>query len=213
MTHLHIRPIRLRKWFPPRDPVATAVAMLCILREDFLLELYGITNEQIDRLDDNARAYRRTYFWRNSLRTLEEIRKVMNRLNAEETFREAMSREGREIRAAFEDLKGELNRASGDYLRELRNAVGAHLDEPIMRAALDDMDHGREALIEVGQTTGTIHYKFATDLLWSALLREVPAEHQIAKAEELLGKSASLMGAVHAIDHVVMCYLKDRKLP
>ncbi len=45
--------------------------MLCVLREDFLLELYGITNDRIDRLDDNDPGFRRTYFWRNSLRTLE----------------------------------------------------------------------------------------------------------------------------------------------
>ena len=53
------------------------MAMLCILRGDLLLELYGMTNEHIERLDDNDSGYRRTYFWRNSLRTLEEIKKVL----------------------------------------------------------------------------------------------------------------------------------------
>jgi hypothetical protein len=81
MTGVQLRPIKLRKWFPPQDTVATMVAMLCILREDLLLELYGITNEHIPRLDDNDSGYRRTYFWRNSLRTLTEIKKVLTRLN------------------------------------------------------------------------------------------------------------------------------------
>jgi hypothetical protein len=36
--------------------------MLCILREDFFLELQGIILDDLDRLDDNQTAYRRTYF-------------------------------------------------------------------------------------------------------------------------------------------------------
>ena len=43
MPRIQMRPVRLRKWFPPNDPVATAEAMLCILREDFLIEMYGFS--------------------------------------------------------------------------------------------------------------------------------------------------------------------------
>jgi hypothetical protein len=51
----------IRHWFPPGDPVATAVAMLCILREDLLLELLGIVSDGLPKLDDNSTGYRRTY--------------------------------------------------------------------------------------------------------------------------------------------------------
>ena len=34
MTRKHIRVVTLRKWFPPRDPLAAFMARLCILRED-----------------------------------------------------------------------------------------------------------------------------------------------------------------------------------
>lgn len=110
MARLHIRPIKLRKWFPPHDPVATTVAMLCVLREDFLIELYGIVDDHLGRLDDNDVGYRRTYFWRNSLRTLEEIRDVMIRLNSHSEFRDAMSKQPTEVREAFEGLKSSLNK-------------------------------------------------------------------------------------------------------
>jgi hypothetical protein len=39
---LRIVPIKLRQLFPSDDPLAAAMAALCILREDLLLELFGI---------------------------------------------------------------------------------------------------------------------------------------------------------------------------
>ena len=55
------RSVGLRRWFPPDDPVANAVAMLCVLREDFPLELAGIVDGHCGRLDDNGREFRRIY--------------------------------------------------------------------------------------------------------------------------------------------------------
>ena len=212
MKRIQIRPIRLRKWFPPEDPVATAVAMLCILREDYLLELYGITSDHIDRLDDDDSGFRRSYFWRNSLRTLEEIKTVLNRLNRDGTFRDAMSREPGDVKVAFEELKKELNKASDDFLRNLWNTVGGHLDEEMIQATLEHMDHESEGLIEIGEALGKTHYKFATNLIWAALLREYPQATHSEKVDELLGRSASLSRTVKAIDDVVICYLRNRKL-
>jgi len=91
--------------------VATAVAMLCVLREDFLLELAGIVDDHCGRLDDNGLEFRRIYFWRNTIRTLEEIRTTLNRLNKEQAFRAAMDREQPEVRDAFKQLRRTLNKA------------------------------------------------------------------------------------------------------
>lgn len=212
MIRVHIRPISLRKWFPPRDPVATAVAMLCVLREDFLLELRGIVGDDFGHLDDNGEAFRRIYFWRNSLRTLEEIKTVLNRLNAQRSFRDAMAREQSEIRTAFEELKRALNMASQDFLRELRNMIGGHLDGLAFQETLDQLDPGQEGLLEVARKRGETHYRFAAELLWAAVLREAPPHSKEQAAETLLHKSAELNPAIVAIDHVLTCYIRDRKL-
>jgi hypothetical protein len=193
--------------------VATAVAMLCILREDYLLELYGITSDHIDKLDDNDSAFRRTYFWRNSFRTLEEIKSVLNRLNADAGFRDAMSREPADIRAAFEDAKGELNKTSDEFLRAFRNTVGGHLDLEVFQATLDGMNPEREGLIEVGDSLDKLHYRFVGELIWAALLKEDTERASVEKMEDLLRRSAGLSRTVKAIDDVVACYLKDRNLP
>jgi hypothetical protein len=76
-----------RKWFADGDPVSTAVARLCVLREDIYIELLGLAADEINvslpnaagianppGIDDNGPEYRRIYFLRASLRTLAEVR-------------------------------------------------------------------------------------------------------------------------------------------
>src|SRR5713101_6196986 len=124
--------------------------MLCILREDLLLELLGIVSDGLPKLDDNSTGYRRTYFWRNSLRTLEEIRNVLNKLNAESDFRGVLSEESPEVQEAFRQAMKTLNKASDAFLRELRNKIGGHLDMPLIQQTLDDMHPRREGLFQAG---------------------------------------------------------------
>jgi len=209
---LRLIPFKIHKWFPPDDPVATAVAMLCILREDYFLELRGIIADKFDRLDDNQRAYRRTYFWRNSVRTLEEIKSTLNWLASREEFREMFDREPMEVRQAFEELKKELNKASDTFLRVLRNRIGGHLDAPTVQAGLDDMDPAQEGMVQFADTRGRIRYRFALDILWPSVLREVQGSNTEQQVDKVLGDTARLTRAVEAIDAVVACYLKARRL-
>lgn len=43
-SHAYTRTVHIpvRQWFPPDDPIAILVVKLCILREDYLLELAGM---------------------------------------------------------------------------------------------------------------------------------------------------------------------------
>jgi hypothetical protein len=207
-----IRSVRLRRWFPPDDPVATAVAMLCVLREDFLLELAGIVDDHFGRLDDNGREFRRIYFWRNSLRTLEEIRNTLNRVNKEPAFRAAMDLEQPDVREAFTQLKRTLNRVSRDFLSDLRNELGGHLDEEAVRETIQQLDADAEGFLEVATARWpvTTAFRFAGDLVWAVIGRRARKKERAVDA--LLGKSADLIPTVTAIDHVVACYLHERGL-
>jgi hypothetical protein len=209
---IRIKPIKLRAWFPPNNPVATAVARLCILREDLLLELYGIAGERFNRLDDNSEASRRLYFWRNLLRTLAEVRDGLNEINAEAEFREALTQETPEVQTAFESLKKELNKASQEFLVELRNTVGAHVDVTVLQDALNELDFTREGLVQLGDILGDIHYKFAGEFILAMLLRGISDAEQQQALEKLLERSAGLSRAVSAIDAVVACYARARDL-
>ena len=87
-----------------------------------------IVDDDHGRLDENGREFQRIYFWRNILRTLEEIRETLNRLNKEAAFRDAMSRREPEVREAFTRLKRTLTKTSQDVLAKLRNQlVGASI--------------------------------------------------------------------------------------
>jgi hypothetical protein len=210
---IRLIPIKLRKWFPPDDEVATAVAMLCILREDFLLEMQGIIAEKLDQLDKNDAAYRRLYFWRNSLRTLEEAKTMLNRLNSHAEFREALERRSPATKSAFDEVKRQLNIASDKFLYRLRSTVGAHLDQLRLQAAINRFEPLYEGFLQLGETRGNDRYRFSTEILWSAILEMTPADKgAVGKVEEITGGTASLIPVVEAIDDVFRSYVTDRRL-
>jgi hypothetical protein len=120
MGWTRVRPVRIARWFPSDDPVAAVIGRLCILREDLLLELHAMAAGKIPRLDDNTDGYRRLYFWRNHLRTLEETRHALNHLASNAAFRGALARESPSLLSSFETTKRNLNRVSGGYLNKFR---------------------------------------------------------------------------------------------
>ena len=120
MARTQLRHIILSKWFPSNDHIAIAVARLCILREDYLLELQGLIKQDFnpfdvsssvskpDSLDGNSPSWRRIYFFRNSLRTLNEIRNVVDGLFSDGANRAALANETVELRQTFEVLRDEI---------------------------------------------------------------------------------------------------------
>jgi hypothetical protein len=84
------------------------------LREDYLLELQGLIKTDFnpfdvsssaskpDSRDGNSPSWRRIYFFRNSLRTLNEIRNVVDGLFSDRVNRAALANETVELRQAFE---------------------------------------------------------------------------------------------------------------
>jgi len=73
MTKTYVRQIKVRHWFPAGDPVAAHIARLCILREDFSIEMCGIHASEIKKLDGNDVVYRKLYFWRRLVGTLPRV--------------------------------------------------------------------------------------------------------------------------------------------
>ena len=130
--------ITLSKWFPGNDPVATVVARLCISREDYLLELEGLIKEDFnpfdvsspvskpDSLDGNSPSWRRLYFFRNSLKSLNEIRNSVERLFVDREHKGALATETLELRQALEVLRDEI-RGLADVIKDLRDRIGGHV--------------------------------------------------------------------------------------
>ena len=116
------------------------------------------------------------------------------------------------MREAFATLLAELDAAHKDFLKDLRDTLGGHLSDKTVQDTLDALDPIQEAFYHEGEIRGTRHYRFALDLLWSSLVRDVPEKKYLETVTSLLERSSSLNRAIVAIDHVVMCYRHDRKL-
>jgi len=87
----HIRHLNLYKWFPSNDPIANAVARLCILKEDLSIEMEGVVADKIKYLDKTSTNTRKLYFIRNSVRTLREIVEAVDDLQNDEEFIQAVT--------------------------------------------------------------------------------------------------------------------------
>jgi len=215
--------IRLREWFPPNDPIATIVAILCILREDYFLDLNGMIKGGVNlfeddsaekgfpELDQNSSEWRRLYFFRNSLRTLREIRKAVERLHQEKTCKEALRNEPESVKNAFQKLRDEMN-TGPDLVKDLRDKIGGHVLYPAVQKALDKMDHGRRGLMQVGERRGKIHYKFTGELVLAMMLPDIAPEGQIQKLDGILSTTAKLVLVMSTIDDVVAAYAESRNL-
>src|SRR5580692_6320662 len=95
------RIVKLTKWFPPNDPLATKIARLCILREDFNVEMIGVYTERIKELDGSSEEWRRLYFIRNLIKTLREIEAGIQRLLSDSQFKALLARQKSDMKEGF----------------------------------------------------------------------------------------------------------------
>jgi hypothetical protein len=220
----HTFHIRLKEWFPSEDPIATLLAKLCILREDYLLELSGMiqgndiigeskptySGLEVD-LDENSVGWRRMYFYRNSLRTLFEIRKETENVFDTPKLREALGKESPRFRETFEELCNKMKIAA-DRVERIRHNLGGHVDSGAVKKALRDMPHDIRGLFQDGDIKGKKHYKFVGDIVLRMMIPSVPENEMHEKLDGLLHETHQLVPVFTLIDDVVTIYILDRGL-
>jgi hypothetical protein len=207
----HIRIVKIRKWFPPSDPLAASVARLCILREDFAIEMQGVYQEEIDTLDRHSAAWRRTYFIRNLVRTLMEIMSTMNSLKAAPEFMALLERQSEPVRAKFDGLFKAMVGAH-PLVKRIRNTICAHVKHSAVQDALEGMNHDRWGFLEVGRVLKDVHYKFAAEIAIEILVSGVPEDLREEILRSDLVKIAGLFPVFELTDHVLSMYIIDRRL-
>ena len=216
--------IRLKEWFPSEDPIATLLAKLCILREDYLLELSGMTQGDDDligeskptyrgleiELDGNSVGWRRMYFYRNSLRTLYEIRRETENVYDTPKLREALDKESPLFRETFEQLCNKMKIAA-DRVERIRHKLGGHVDSGAVKKALRDMPYDTKGLFQDGDIKGKKHYKFVGEIVLRMILPDVSENEMHEKLEGLLDETEQLIPVFSLIDYIVTIYIQDRK--
>jgi hypothetical protein len=208
-----VQHIKIRDWFPPDDPVAITMARLCILRQDLLLEGQAIREVSFTSLDLNGEAWRRLYFWRNSFRTLENIRSAIHTLSLQKTFSSALAKEPRDVREGFLKLARALEKISNEFLKNLRNELGGHVSEKAVSEALHKMDFDHRGLVQVSDgKIGQQQYKFVTELVYQMMLSKSIGKDPAIELKKRSRKAAKMMWAVQVIDELFNTYVKARRL-
>lgn len=136
MSKIYVRQMNLRRWFTPKDRYAACVARLCILREDFALEIWGLYATSIKRLDGHSVVWRRIYFWRNLVRTLGEIRRTIETLNTVPEFKKVFKAQPVGIRKKFEEMVKKLEKDQS-LVQNMRDSLGGHVLQRTVEQALN----------------------------------------------------------------------------
>ena len=224
MWTTHTRQLTLREWFPGDDPIAVAVATLCILREDYFIDLMGLVKggsrhawKEITKemgypdLDENAPAWRRLYFFRNSLRTLREIRSIVDRLNSDSRWRAALKNESVLLQERFQTLRQVMDTVP-DLIEDLRDKIGGHVLHSALKESLDHLNDDRKGFYQEGKIRGKAHYKFAYELILGMMLPDAKEKDLGEEIDALLTKTADLVYVWEAIDEVFVAYATGRQL-
>jgi hypothetical protein len=211
MSRYNIRNIKLFKWFPKEDELAAYIARLCVLREDFCLELSCANEDSIPSMDGNSIEWRKIYSFRALCKTSKEIVSVVDRLSMNKEFKQFI-KDSPDIKKPFEQLKKKCNEARV-IIKNIRNTIGGHVDEKAMRETLQNIDMDRSGLLQIGDSFNTTHYKFCTELIVAVMFRDISSENQEAHAKEILDTLFAVVNAlIDVADELIISYFNARKL-
>jgi hypothetical protein len=207
----HVQIVKLRKWFPPHDPLAAKIARLCILREDLLTEMNGVFAEQIKELDEYSENYRRLYFLRNLIRTQTEVSSgIQNLLNNSE-FKLLITQQPEEVQKAFQQGAIEIGRTH-TITKDVRNDICGHVRENAVQAALERIDFDSFGFLDVGPKANFTHYQFADELTAEMLLKDVTKEERGTISSSKYAAIADSIRIFVLIERCFVIYAQDRGL-
>ena len=207
----HIRPVKIRKWFPPSDPLAAYIARLCILREDFAIEMQGVYQEEVTALDRHSVAWRRAYFFRNLVRTLMEFMSAIDSLKMVPDFILLLEQQTEPVQAKFDGLFRAMVDAR-PIVKQMRNTICAHVKHSAVQEALEGMNYDRWGFLEVGHVLKDVHYKFAAEIALEILVNGVQEDQREDILRSDLIKIAALFPVFELTDHILSMYIIDRNL-
>lgn len=167
--------------------------------------------ESIPSLDKNSPPWRLMYFWRNSVRTLLEIRSALETLQTDKEFLGSLAAQPEWFQEAFNKLVYKI-RTAHELLKDVRTEIGGHVKLQAVQEGLAHMNMDSNGLIELGPVIAESHYRFARQLVGQILLRDVPNQNWENHLKEILGKTSELSAALEAIDIVLLAYIDARRL-
>jgi len=211
-TALFVRIVKLRKWFPPRDPLAAKIARMCILREDLLIEMQGVYTEDVTELDEHSAEFRRMYFLRNLIRSLTELSAAIQTLLTNQEFKRLLGQQPKPLKEAFHKAAAVIG-AAHILVRDVRNDICGHVREAAVQEALERIDAEAFGLWVIGKKANLTHHKFAGELTSEILLKDVTGEERRTISASKFATIADLMEEIFGLVEVCFrMYAQDRGL-
>ncbi len=183
------------------------VARLAPLYEDVRIEVYGIAEDTIARLDQMDVRYRRSYFLRKSIGTLSEFAEAISQLEKCPEFALIAS----EL-SDTPEIERYWRRASAFFRRNerrlklLRNDTAGHFGLEAARYAVQNLH--KEAVNGIELRDRLVLLEFAGELVATAMLRQASGLNRDHKVRRLV--KLAQVGYQHAtrcVHCVVFCYL------
>jgi hypothetical protein len=179
MTHVQTYEKSLKQVFTDDDPeLAARVARVCVLFEDLRVEYWGAHEDGPLPLDKLGIEYRRFYFLRRSLVTLDEFAGAINRLNALQSWSDRIeNHESEEQRKIWNEAIAFFEQAKERFAK-LRNDIGGHYQEKSATYAVGSMTANTTGRfdIEVEGDGADTKLHFATELVTRLLVKDMPAD-------------------------------------
>jgi hypothetical protein len=211
MAEKRTREIKLTEWFPRNDALATQIARLCVLKEYYMLEMRGLTSDDLRELDSHSDAWRRLYFLFNSVRTLWEIQGAITVICGNAEFKRIRASRGAKEDAELTKLVSKLN-AAIPSLRAVRDSLGGHISQQALQTALNAMDSSRTGELEIGETVADTHYKFSRQLVHEVMLTGIPAEQRPGEYKKYIEMLSGLLPVIESLETIVIWYAQHRGL-
>jgi hypothetical protein len=188
------------------------IACLCVLFEDLRIEIAGQAADDLGGLDECGKTGRRLYFIRRSLATLHEFADTLQKLNQLPSFQPIKARFDKVSRIHWARAIAYFHK-SGSYIARIRNQVGGHFGAKGGQSAVECLLPDASGAIELILTDngGGAKLLFATELVATRTLRQVPGPTSTARARKLVRHAVvGYRKAVWAVDCITVNYLWDR---
>jgi phage-related protein len=192
------------------------VARLCILSEDFVLESKAVIEASLPNLDGISPEWRKNYFIRNSFRTIHEIKKGIETVRLDPTFKTYFEKQRDKDKLDFEEHFRILRNVE-KTLKNIRDELGGgHVLPKAVKKGIENLDPSEEGLMQAGETLKNSHLMFVHKIVSGYLRSQLTdggsrttEEAQTIFLEKVTNAFSSALTLVHTIFYI---YLVERRL-
>jgi len=209
MSRLYIKPVKIRRIFPPNNELAAIIARICILREDAMIEMLAILEEDMGKLDRPDAKVRKFYFMRNLIRTHLELSSAIQTLLRNSEFKQILASQPEGARKEFEGKLSVLK--YHPILKGVRNDICGNVRHDAVQDALNEMNDESFGFFQVGDSAMKSQFGFASEIVAAMLLRGVSQEElNSAIGSEKFRQLRACLELASVADHCFVMYAPSR---